>query len=217
MEEPDMTDVPVNGQTEIWVQVLEEAVATLYSSGGADTVGYALLNNGGFSLGAMEVLTGLPGSSIGATAAPTITAAQLTSDVAAGDLITVSTTEAVSTTLDLVEDHEYAFESITMVNGTPMVQLFNPWGEGPGNYTDWVPGTSPAQLTTAATPGALPIQPSLIPLASLLTYLDTLSGDYGAITISPPTPPTLTVQNETVNENACLRLRRQAGDQRCGQ
>jgi hypothetical protein len=172
---------PVNGQTEIWVQVLEEAVATLYSAGGADTVGYALLNNGGFSLGAMEVLTGLPGSSTGE---PTITAAQLTSDVAAGDLITISTTGAASKTLDLVEDHEYAFEGITTVNGTPMVQLYNPWGD-PANY--WVPGSS--VVATASTPGALLYQPSLIPLASLLTYLDTLSGYYGAISISPP-PPT---------------------------
>jgi hypothetical protein len=176
---------PVNGQTEIWVQVLEEAVATLYSAGGPDTAGYALLNNGGFSLGAMEVLTGLPGSN---AAIATVTAAQLTGDLAAGDLITIATTSAMSTTLDLIESHEYAFEGITTVNGTPMVQLYNPWGEGPDNKTYWLPGTH--EEVTASTPGALPIQPSLIPLASLLTYLNTASGGYtGTITISPPPMP----------------------------
>jgi hypothetical protein len=175
----------VNGQTEIWVQVLEEAVAKLYSAGGAESVGYALLNNGGFSLGAMEVLTGLPGSSI---IKPTITAAQLSSDVAAGDLITVSTTGTPSTTLDLVDDHEYALEGITTVNGTPMVQLYNPWGDPAEIYNYWIPFLN--EVVPASIPGALPVQPSLIPLSSLLAYLDTNSGGYyGAITISPPPPP----------------------------
>lgn len=194
----------VNGQTEIWVQALEEAVATLYAAGGPDSAGYAVLNKGGFSLGAMEVLTGLPGTS---TVHPTISAAQLTSDMAAGDLITVATTGAASKTLDLVDYHEYALESITTVNGTPMVQLYNPWGN-PGSY--WVPG-SPT-VATANTPGALPYQPAPIPLASLITYLDTYAGGYGQITVSPPPSMANTTPNFSMSDQTTQASSGSAGD-----
>ena len=48
--------------------------------------------------------------------------------MAAGDLIVMDTPSSGSLAYNLVNSHAYMFESLTMVSGTPMVQLGNPWG-----------------------------------------------------------------------------------------
>jgi len=108
----------VNGVKEIWVQVLEKAVATL---GG----GYTSIANGGSPMIAMEELAGQqtswmsPGS---------LTLQTLQADAAAGDLIVMDTPSVGVLPYNLVNDHAYMFESVNLVNGTPMIQLGNPWG-----------------------------------------------------------------------------------------
>ncbi|HET7880045.1 MAG TPA: calcium-binding protein, partial [Acetobacteraceae bacterium] len=52
----------------------------------------------------------------------------LQNDIAAGDLITMDTKSSGSLPYSLVNSHAYMFESVTVVNGTPMVRLGNPWG-----------------------------------------------------------------------------------------
>ncbi len=109
----------LNGQKEIWVQVLENAVATLNG-------GYNGIANGGIPSISMEELTGCAASSFSPGA---VSLQQLQGDIAAGDLITFDT-ESSGGTLPwgLYGDHAYMFESLTSVNGTEMVNLLNPWG-----------------------------------------------------------------------------------------
>ena len=107
-----------NGEKEIWVQVLEKAVATL---GG----GYNSIANGGNPMIAMEELTGQAATSM---SPGSLTVQDLQSDMAAGDLIVMDTASSGSLPYGLYNDHAYMFESVTTVGGTPMVQLLNPWG-----------------------------------------------------------------------------------------
>jgi Calpain family cysteine protease/Putative Ig domain len=108
----------LNGQKEIWVQVLEKAMATIYG-------GYNGIANGGIPSIAMEELTGNTATS---TWAGGISLSQLQSDIAAGDLITFDTQNAQTMPYGLFGDHAYMFQSLSTVNGTVMVNLLNPWG-----------------------------------------------------------------------------------------
>lgn len=135
----------VNGQREIWVQVLEKAVATLDG-------GYAAIANGGYPFGAMEELTGQAATCV---SPGSLTVQMLQSDLAAGDLITMDTVPSAVLAYGLYGDHCYMFESVTMVNGTAMVQLLNPWGFD---------------------------EPSLIPLAKLSAAFDEIDiGSFPAV------------------------------------
>jgi hypothetical protein len=109
----------LNGQKEIWVQVLEKAVATLNG-------GYNNIANGGIPSISMEELTGCSAMS---TSPGAVSLQQLQTDIAAGDLITFDTQGSGGTLpYGLYGDHAYMFESLTTVNGTVMVNLLNPWG-----------------------------------------------------------------------------------------
>jgi Calpain family cysteine protease len=107
-----------NGQKEIWVQVLEKAVATL--SGGYNGIAF-----GGNPMIAMEMLVGQPTTWMSPVS---LTLPALQSYIAAGELIVMDTGSSSSLPYGLVANHAYMFESLTMVGGTPMVQLGNPWG-----------------------------------------------------------------------------------------
>jgi Calpain family cysteine protease len=107
-----------NGQKEIWVQVLEKAVATLNG-------GYSAIANGGNPMIAMEELVGQPTTFFSPAA---LTLQGLQSHIAAGDLIVMDTRSSSSLPYGLYSSHAYMFENLTMVGGTWMVQLGNPWG-----------------------------------------------------------------------------------------
>ena len=107
----------VNGQQEIWAQVLEKAVATL---GG----GYGSIANGGDPVIALEELTGFAATY---TTPGALTLSQLQADAAANDLI-VMDTGYNNVGYGLYNDHAYMFEGFTTVNGATAVQLLNPWG-----------------------------------------------------------------------------------------
>jgi hypothetical protein len=106
------------GYKAIWPQVLEKAVATLDG-------GYNAISGGGSPVIAMEELTGHPATYISPSA---LTLANLDSFVAAGDLIALDTSAAPGLPFDLVSDHAYMFEGVTLQGGVPMVTLGNPWG-----------------------------------------------------------------------------------------
>ncbi|MGA9014709.1 MAG: C2 family cysteine protease [Acetobacteraceae bacterium] len=108
----------LSGQKEIWVQVLEKAVATLEG-------GYGAISYGGYPVVAMEELTGQPATWMSPAS---LTLSQLQSFVAAGDLIVMDTPGSGTLPYGLFNDHAYMFGSLTMVSGTAMVQLINPWG-----------------------------------------------------------------------------------------
>ena len=106
----------VNGQQEIWVQVLEKAVATL---GG----GYGSIANGGNPALAMEAITGQAATP---TQPAALSAQTLQSDAAAGDMLVFDTGNTSSD--NLVGDHAYMFDGLTTVSGVAEVQRLNPWG-----------------------------------------------------------------------------------------
>ena len=106
------------GKKEIWAQVLEKAVATLDG-------GYNLIASGGNPVIAMEELTGHAAKWM---APASVTLAALQGFIAAGDMITFDTPSRSNLPYNLVGNHAYMFEKLTTVNGTPMVQLGNPWG-----------------------------------------------------------------------------------------
>ena len=108
----------VGTQKEIWVQVLEEAVANLCG-------GYNAIANGGNPMIAMEELTGCSATSISPSA---LTVAELQSYTAAGDLVVMDTANSSSLPYSLVGDHAYMFVGLTTVNGTPMVHWITPGG-----------------------------------------------------------------------------------------
>ena len=108
----------VNGVKEIWVQVLEKAVATLGS-------GYNYIANGGNPMIAMEELSGQTATYISPAS---LTFSMLQGYMAAGDLIVMDTPSTGSLPYNPVNNHAYMFESVTVVSGTPMIQLGNPWG-----------------------------------------------------------------------------------------
>jgi hypothetical protein len=108
----------LNGQKEIWVQVLEKAVATL--SGG-----YNAIANGGIPVIPMEELTGCSASYV---MARSLTLQQLQTAVSANNLITFDTQGSGLLAYGLYGSHAYMFQSLSTVNGNVMVNLLNPWG-----------------------------------------------------------------------------------------
>ncbi len=90
----------LNGQKEIWVQVLENAVATL---GG----GYNSIANGGNPMIAMEELTGQTATFMSPA---WLTLSELQGYIAAGDLIVMDTPASGSLPYGLYNDHAYMFE-----------------------------------------------------------------------------------------------------------
>ncbi|HKM63000.1 MAG TPA: C2 family cysteine protease [Acidisphaera sp.] len=108
----------VGNEKEIWPQVLEKAYATLNG-------GYGAIANGGYSVIALEELTGQPATSVSAAS---LSLSQLQAYVSAGDLIVMGTFNRSNLPDNLVGDHAHMFEGITMSGSTPMVRLGNPWG-----------------------------------------------------------------------------------------
>jgi trimeric autotransporter adhesin len=112
-----------NGQREIWVQVLEKAVANLYGS-------YTAIANGGCPVIAMEELTGCSATYV---MAPSLSLQQLQTAIAANNLITFDTLGSGQSAYGqsaygLYGSHAYMFQSLSTVGGTVMVNLLNPWG-----------------------------------------------------------------------------------------
>ena len=108
----------LNGQKEIWVQVLEKAAATLCG-------GYNAIANGGYPTIAMEELTGCVANFYSPAS---VSLQQLHSAISAGDLITFDTRAASNLPYGMFGSHAYMFNSLSTVNGTVMVNLLNPWG-----------------------------------------------------------------------------------------
>jgi len=108
----------VNGQKEIWPQVLEKAVAALNG-------GMSAISNGGYPTIAMEELTGKAATWMAPSA---VTATGLAAFAAAGDLLTFDTSTASKQPYGLVADHCYMFDSLTTVGGVAEVKVDNPWG-----------------------------------------------------------------------------------------
>ena len=105
-------------QKEIWPQVLEKAVATLDG-------GYGVINEGGNPATAMEQLTGQSAIALSPTG---LSQNALQAFMAAGDLITMDTANKAGLPDNLIADHAYMLEKVTMSGGSAMVQLGNPWG-----------------------------------------------------------------------------------------
>jgi hypothetical protein len=108
----------VNGQKEIWVQVVEKAYAQLNG-------GYNKIENGGSPLSAMAELTGH--ASTFATPA-TMTLATLIADQNAGDMMVFDTKSSGALTNGLYNNHAYMFNGVTGTGANAMVNLLNPWG-----------------------------------------------------------------------------------------
>jgi hypothetical protein len=108
----------LNGQKEIWPQVLEKAYATLNGS-------YAAIGNGGSPLIAMEELTGLAATFMSPAA---LTLSALQNYVSAGDLIVMDTMANGALPNGLVNSHAYMFDGITGSGSTAMAHFLNPWG-----------------------------------------------------------------------------------------
>jgi hypothetical protein len=107
----------LNGQKEIWPQVLEKAIATLDG-------GYNTIANGGNPMIVMQELTGHAASFMSAAA---LTIQKLQAFIAEGDLIAMDTGGG-GLPFNLVNSHAYMFEKLTITNGAAMVQVGNPWG-----------------------------------------------------------------------------------------
>jgi hypothetical protein len=108
----------VGNQKEIWPQVLEKAVATLDG-------GYGAITDGGSPLVAMEELTGQSATYMSPAS---VTLGELNNFVSAGDLITMDTPSASGLPFNLLGDHAYMLENVTMQGGSAVLQLGNPWG-----------------------------------------------------------------------------------------
>ena len=108
----------VGGSKEIWSQVVEKAYAQANG-------GYAGIANGGSPVLALQQLTGHTAQWESPAAA---TAASLTADVNAGDLIVMDTQNASSLPYNLVGGHAYMFEGMVNSAGVSCVKLGNPWG-----------------------------------------------------------------------------------------
>ncbi len=108
----------VGSSKEIWAQVVEKAYAQANG-------GYAGINQGGNPCIALQQLTGHTAQWESPAAA---TAASLTSDVNAGDLIVMDTQNANSLPYNLVGGHAYMFEGLVNSGGVSCVKLGNPWG-----------------------------------------------------------------------------------------
>ncbi len=107
----------VNGQKEIWPQVLEKAIATLDG-------GYGAISNGGNPMIVMQELTGHTATFMSPAQ---VTVQKLQAAIAAGDLITMDTGSG-ALPYNLVNSHAYMFEKLVITAGVASVQLGNPWG-----------------------------------------------------------------------------------------
>ena len=87
--------------------------------------GYDSIANGGNPMIAMEELTGQAATYMSPSS---VTAQDLQSDLAAGDLVVMDTPASGTLSYGLYNDHAYMFESITGTGSSAMVQLLNPWG-----------------------------------------------------------------------------------------
>jgi len=108
----------VGNDKEIWPQVLEKAVASLDG-------GYGAISNGGSPKVAKEELTGHAATYMSAAS---LTVSALQKFVTAGDLIVMDTSSKGGLPDNLVSNHAYMFQSLTVTTGGAMVQLRNPWG-----------------------------------------------------------------------------------------
>ena len=106
------------GSKEIWVQVLEKAFAQANG-------GYAAISQGGSPVIALQQLTGHTATWESPAQA---TAASLTANVTAGDLIVMDTANSPSLPYGLIGNHAYMFEGLVNSNGVSSVRLGNPWG-----------------------------------------------------------------------------------------
>ncbi len=107
----------VNGQKEIWPQVLEKAIAMLDG-------GYGAVANGGNPMIVMQQITGHAASFM---APAQLTLQKLIAFVAEGDLITMDTGGG-KLGFNLVNSHAYMFEKVIGTGSAAMVQVGNPWG-----------------------------------------------------------------------------------------
>ncbi len=107
----------VGGTKEIWVQVLEKAVAQ--EDGGMNAIA-----NGGNPCIALQELTGHTASWNNPA---TLSAATLTRDLLGGDLIVMDTASA-GLGYGLVGNHAYMLEGVQSSGGVACVKLGNPWG-----------------------------------------------------------------------------------------
>jgi hypothetical protein len=105
------------GKKEIWPQVLEKAIAILDG-------GYSAIANGGNPMIVMQELTGKSAISV---SPGQLTLQKLQAYIAEGDLIAMDTGGG-SLGFNLVNNHAYMFEAVTIVKGAAMVQVGNPWG-----------------------------------------------------------------------------------------
>ncbi len=108
----------VNGNKEIWAQVLEKAVAQVDG-------GYGAIAKGGNPAMAMEELTG---HAANAYRASSVSASALQAFAKAGDIITFDTFNKSGLADNLVGSHAYMFKGVVNTAGGPAVQLANPWG-----------------------------------------------------------------------------------------
>lgn len=108
----------LNGQKEIWPQVLEKAYAQ--SNGG-----YNAIADGGSPVIAMEELTGQAASFMSPA---NLTLSALQSFVSAGDLIVMDTLATGALPDNLVNDHAYMFDGVSGTGAAATVHLLNPWG-----------------------------------------------------------------------------------------
>lgn len=113
----DSISPDVIGDTQaIWPQVLESAFATLNG-------GYSVIGAGGYSVLALEELTGMPAISM---QPDQMTWAGMIADLRSDDLMVFNTVASTKALPDgLVSDHSYMLAGVN-ANGT--VQLANPWG-----------------------------------------------------------------------------------------
>jgi hypothetical protein len=108
----------VNGQKEIWPQVLEKAVQKLDG-------GWAAIANGGNPVIAMEELTGHSATFV---LPANVTLATLQNFVNADDLVVMDTRPGGALPNGLFNDHAYMFDGVTGSGASAVVHLLNPWG-----------------------------------------------------------------------------------------
>jgi hypothetical protein len=121
-------DDTLAGQKEIWVQILEKAVAQLDSGvkASATLTGiYSSIMNGGSPLVAMAELTGQSTSYMSPSS---MSLATLIADQNAGDMIVFDTNSGGTLTNGLFNRHAYMFAGVTGTGASAAIHLDNPWG-----------------------------------------------------------------------------------------
>lgn len=134
-----------NGGGPVWPAVMEAAYAKLLGSGDSAR-GYAVLNQGGASRSAMEVLTGRRGDILPAMmfkrgdSLADYAFGELERALASGRPVTMGTGFTPGDD-GLSNHHSYTVESVGRdIDGTPMLVLRNPWGH---NEVDGIDNGSP--------------------------------------------------------------------------